>query len=120
MNKYQAINKFWNQFGVKAYDETTVPDDVELPYITYSVSTSDFDNMVVGSASIWDRSTSWNRVTEIEQSINNVMSKGGSMISYDGGGLWIVKGNPWSQRLSNDSNRDIRRIVLSVTMEFME
>ena len=38
MDKYQAINEFWNRFGVMAYDENTVPDDAELPYITYGVN----------------------------------------------------------------------------------
>ena len=120
MDKYQAINEFWNRFGVMAYDENTVPDDAELPYITYGVNIGDFDSAVIVNASIWDRSTSWDGVSEIEEKINQAMSNGGVMVPYDNGGIRIVKGNPWSQRLSDNSNRDIRRVVLGVMMEFIE
>lgn len=37
MNKAQAIQAFWESFGVPAYEESTVPDDAVMPYITYSM-----------------------------------------------------------------------------------
>ena len=37
MNKEQAIHFFWSQFGLPAYDENSVPDDAQMPYITYNV-----------------------------------------------------------------------------------
>ena len=32
----RALQKFWAGFGLPAYSEGSVPDDAELPYITYS------------------------------------------------------------------------------------
>ena len=40
MNKIQALDSFWNSFGLRAYDSMSVPDDAELPRITYSSSGS--------------------------------------------------------------------------------
>jgi hypothetical protein len=37
MNKSQALQSFWESFGIPAYNEYTVPDNAEMPYITYSV-----------------------------------------------------------------------------------
>lgn len=44
MDRAQAIHSFWNSFGLKAYDENTVPDNAKLPYITYEVAVSSFDD----------------------------------------------------------------------------
>ena len=37
MDKAQALHSFWSGFGLTAYDENTVPDGAQLPYITYEV-----------------------------------------------------------------------------------
>ena len=34
-NKWQAIDRFWNSFGIPAYDESSVPQGATMPYITY-------------------------------------------------------------------------------------
>jgi hypothetical protein len=46
MDKEQAIQNFWSQFGIPAYDENSVPDDLRYPFITYSVSTDMLDDTV--------------------------------------------------------------------------
>ena len=33
----QALKSFFSGFGVPAYSETSVPDDIQLPYITYPI-----------------------------------------------------------------------------------
>ena len=43
MDKQQAIHGFWSSFGITAYDENSVPDDAELPYITYNDLHSNMD-----------------------------------------------------------------------------
>lgn len=118
MNKEQALDSFWNTFGVSAYDEGTVPDDATLPYITYSVSTDDFNHPVSLTASIWNRSTSWERVTEILENISEVIGHGGQMVAYDRGAFWITKGSPFSQRVP-DEDDSIRRILINVEVEFI-
>ena len=59
MNKSQALQSFWESFGIPAYNEYTVPDNAEMPYITYSVSESNIGVPVSLTASIWYRMPSW-------------------------------------------------------------
>lgn len=117
MDKEQALHKFWSQFGV-AYDENTVPDDAELPRITYEVMTDDFGNQNVLTGSIWDRSTSWKSVTDIVHEIERTLTRGGQTIGYDGGMLWIKRATPFAQRMS-DTDSSIRRIVVSIEVEYI-
>ena len=119
MNRAQALHSFWSGFGLKAYDETSVPDNAKLPYITYSVADNDFDQATPLNASLWYRSNSWVEITEKTEQIANSITRGGRMVSYDDGALWICKGNPWAQRMSDPSNYDIRRMLLSVIVEYI-
>lgn len=119
MDRAQALHSFWSGFNLRAYDETTVPDDAVLPYITYSVGDDDFGNTVYLNAALWYRSTSWDEITKKEMEISDYITMGGRMVKYDGGAMWICKGSPWAQRLSDPSNYDIRRITLNVSVEFI-
>ena len=120
MNKIQALHSFWNSFNLKAYDEYSVPDNAVLPYITYEVSNSDFGKTLVQTASLWYRSSSWSEITAKEQEIANFITRGGRMIKYDDGAIWIQKASPWAQRMDDPSDELIRRIVLNVTVEFLD
>lgn len=117
MNKSQALQKFWSSFGIPAYDQYTVPQTAKMPYITYSVSEADFGYPVSLTASIWYRSQSWEQVTLKSYEIAKALSLGGKILKIDDGGIWIYKGSPFSQRMS-DTDDTVRRIVLNITAEF--
>lgn len=119
MNKLQALNSFWNNFGLTAYDENTVPDEAELPYITYETKTGFFNNQLTLTASLWYRSKSWKDISEKEMQISDYIGRGGVMVRYDNGAMWVTRASPWSQRMS-DSNDSIRRIVLNIQIEFLD
>lgn len=120
MNKYQALHSFWSGFDIKAYDETSVPDNAALPYITYEVSGDNFNHTLFLTASLWYRSSSWADIQTKEQQIAEYIGRGGKNISYDGGMMWIRMGNPWMQRMSEPSDDMIRRIVLNTIVEFID
>ena len=120
MNKEQTLNAFWNGFKLKAYDENSVPDTAQLPYITYETGVDNFGNFVALTANLWYRSSSWSEITAKEQEIADFITRGGRMINYDGGAMWIQRASPWAQRLSDQSSDMIRRIVLNYTIEFMD
>lgn len=119
MNKVQALDDFWNSFGLNAYDENSVPENAELPYITYDVMTSDFGNALTLNASIWDKSFSWKSLQEKEEQIADFLGRGGKLITYDGGAFWIAKASNWAQRMS-DADKSIRRILLTVDIEYID
>ena len=120
MNKIQTLHSFWSGFGLKAYDENSVPDDAILPYITYEVVSDDFGNTVAQSASLWYRSTSWAEATAKEMQIADFITRGGRMISFDNGAMWIQKGRPWAQRMNDPSDDMIKRIILNLEVEYMD
>ena len=120
MNKMQALHAFWSSFGLPAYDETSVPDGAQLPYITYEVSSDDFGNIVPQVASLWYRSMSWIDITEKEMQISDFIGRGGRTLRYNGGAMWISKGSPWAQRMSDESDDMIRRIVMNIQVEFLD
>jgi len=116
-DKWTAIQTLWSSFGLTAYDENTVPDNAVLPYITYSASVGDLDEAVYLTASIWYRSNSWTEVSQKAEEISNLIG-GGMGVGYDGGRLWVTKATPFAQRLADENDRQIRRIVLQTTGEF--
>lgn len=117
MTKEKALHEFWSSFGWAAYDENTVPDNTQLPYITYPVAVDSIGTNVALSASLWMRSKSWVGVTEKADEINQYIGMGGIMVHYDGGAVWIRRGQPFIQRMS-DEDDGIRRIYINITAEF--
>lgn len=118
MNKAQAIDKFWNSFELPAYDENSVPDDAVMPYITYSLSTDSLDNPVTLSGSLWYRSESWKDITlKSEEISKKVSEKGFYSDKIDGGYLWITRGSPFAQRMT-DIN-PVKRIYINLMVEFL-
>lgn len=119
MNKMQTLHAFWSSFGLKAYDETSVPDNAQLPYITYEASSDEFGNTLAQTASLWYRSSSWADITAKEEQIAEFIGRGGIMVAYDEGSMWIQKASPWAQRMNDQNDDMVRRIVLNVTIEFL-
>lgn len=118
MDKEQALDFFWNQFDVPAYDQNTVPEDATYPRITYEVIVDGFGAQNVVTASLWDRSTSWAGVTNLCHKVEATLGLGGQTIGYDGGMLWIKKSTPFAQRM-NDPDDSIRRVVINLEIEYI-
>ena len=126
MNKEQAIDNFWNSFDVPAFDENTVPDAEEFaemgltpyPRITYELHTDSFGSQTLLRASLWDRSPSWATITALKDKIATRLSRGGQMLSFDDGAIWIVRSTPFAQRMG-DTDDSIRRILINIEIEFI-
>lgn len=122
MDKWQALDKFWNSFGLTAYDENSVPTGktaIPLPYITYQANTDTFDNSVALSASLWYRSSSWGQISQKSDEISNKIGMGGTPVPYDGGVIWVKRANPFSQRMSDPTDDTIRRVFINIEAEFI-
>lgn len=120
MDKMQALHSFWKSFNLPAYDENTVPDDAGSRYLTYEASDDSFGYEIAQSASLWYRDSSWVNITAKEQQISDFIGRGGRMIAYEGGAIWIQKARPWAQRMNDPSDDMMRRIVLNITVEFLD
>ena len=128
MDKAQALNQFWNSFGLRAYEVSTVPEyifengekvKVEMPYITYDVMTDNIERVVNLSASLWYRSTSWEDITLKAKEIEKRLAEhGGEVVKLDRGYMYIYPGTPFTQH-GTDPDDAIRRININVQVEFL-
>lgn len=120
MDKAQALQTFWESFGIPAYEQTTVPESATMPYITYSVSTDSLDNVVNMYASVWYHSTSWEDISKkTEQIARYIVGMNPPSIKFDGGRLYIAKGTPFAQRMTDPNDDMIRRMYLNIQAEYL-
>ena len=119
MTKAAAIYQFWNSFGLTAYEENTIPTDAAFPYITYQLVTDNFEREVQVTASLWYRSESWTGINAKTEEISQKISRGGKIISCDGGAIWLKRGQPFAQNMRDESDDLIKRKYLNITAEFM-
>ena len=117
LNKAEALQSFYESFGIPAYDANSVPDDAMMPYITYSVSTDSLDNVVNLQASLWYKSSSWmgisNKADEIAQRLVEH-----NIIKLDGGYMYLCKGSPFAQRMADPSDDTVKRMYMNIQAEF--
>lgn len=130
MNKQQAYSAFWSEFGVLAFEENSVPtDDVinemikaglaksKYPYITYQVLIDDIDHPVFPTASIYDKSSSWEKADVLSNLISNRIQTMDT-IRLDNGRMFITKGSPFAQHQPESGDLSIRRVILNLGIEF--
>lgn len=122
MDKEQALHQFWSSFGLTAYDENTVPDDALATnggkYLTYSVATAALDEPTPLYANLWYKSSSWAEITVKANEMSEAIGRGGAIVPFDGGYIWICRGTPFSQRMP-DEDDTIRRIYINVMAEYL-
>lgn len=116
MDRWQALQSFWSSFGWTAYDENSVPDNAELPYITYRASVGSLEDVFNVDASLWERSESWANISRKADQISDYIGSHQS-IKIDGGYMYVTRGNPFAQRM--DGGDGIRRIYVMTAVEFL-
>ena len=119
MTKAAVIYQFWSSFGLTAYEENAVPTDAAFPYITYQLVTDSFDREVPVTASLGYRSESWTAINAKTDEISQKISRGGKIISCDGGAIWLKRGQPFAQNMGDESDDLIKRKYINITAEFM-
>ena len=122
MDKEQALHQFWSGFGLTAYDENTVPDNALTTnggkYLTYNVATASLDEPTPLYANLWYKSSSWAEITVKANQMAEAIGRGGAIVPFDGGYIWICRGVPFSQRMPDDDDT-IRRIYINVMAEYL-
>jgi hypothetical protein len=123
MTKASALYNFFSSFGIEAYEETLVSTGEKapkFPYLTYQLVTDSFDNEVPIPVSLWYRSEATllplnSKTEEISQRIG----RGGVFLDCDGGKIWIKRGSPFAQTMSDPEDNTIRRKYINITAEFL-
>jgi len=91
-----ALKTFFSGFGLPAYAADSVPDEVELPYITYSMSVPEWNQKASMYVQVWDRTTSNTSIIQKADQITQAIGYGKN-IPFDGGYLIIWPETPLIQ-----------------------
>lgn len=120
MTKNAALYSFFSSFGIPAYEENSVPDTAQYPYLTYEEVTGAFsdENGAPCSASLWYRSSSRTAINAKAEEISAYIGDGGRIIDFDGGHIWIKRANPFAQNLEEPSDNMVKRKLLNIRIEF--
>ena len=118
MDKVQTLVKFWNSFDIPAYDENSVPDKAEPPYITFNVVTDNLGHVVNLYGNIWYKSASWRDAERKALQIAKYIGYGHRTMKVDEGILYITRGTPFSQRMADTDDR-IKRIYINLQVEYL-
>lgn len=122
MDKWQAIHNFWNSFGIPAYDENSVDtgeNAPDLPYITYNAQTGALNQVLSLTASLWYEGSSWADISHKADEIAEAIGTGYKIYTINDGFVWITRGQPFAQRMSDPTNASIKRIYIMTNAEFL-
>lgn len=119
MTKDKALYAWFSQF-MTAYPETSVPEDAEFPWLTYELVTGALDSGEIGiTVNLWYYSEQEAEPNAKAQEIADAIGMGGVIIPCDGGAIWIKRGTPWCQNIRDDSDGNIKRRYLNITLEYL-
>ena len=121
MDKWQAQQVLWESFDLPAYDETTVPDDSKMPYITYEAVAGGIGAATQAAVNLWYRSKSWVDISRKAQQIATAVDNLPSSFKIDGGRMKVrlPDGVPWGTRMEEPTDGGVRRIRIAVEIEFL-
>ena len=120
MSKASALYTWFSGFGLTAYEESNVESDPTFPYLTYTYATGDFDSGEVPIVvNIFDMSEDNTLVDSKSEEIYSAIGRGGITVPVEGGAVWMKRGSPFSQAISEPSDANIRRCYINITAEFL-
>ena len=83
----KTLYEFWSSFGIAAYVEGYVPDDAQMPYITYRLVQPEWRSQASTYARVWYEDTSYKAITA---KINDIESRLGEGIQISCGDGFIL------------------------------
>ena len=119
MTKAAALQAWFSKF-LPAYPVSNVPDDVVFPWLTYELTTGAWDSGDIGlTVNLWFYTESEAVPNAKAQELSDAIGMGGIMIPCDGGAIWIKRGSPWCQNIRDDTDHNIKRRYLNITVEYL-
>lgn len=109
----KILHDFFEGFGIPAYEENTVPDDAEAPYITYDLSVPDWRNPSSISATIWYKSTDYTDVLNKADEICKKIEEGLRLPVKSGGCVYLYKDNPFSRVIPTEKD-NVKAVTLNI------
>lgn len=120
MTKEAALKAFFGGFSIPAYPTSSVPCDVVFPYLTYEAITAAWGDEPVGlTVNLWYYTTDEAQPNAKARELSESIGMGGVAVPCDGGMIWLTRGSPWCQNLTDDADRTIKRRYINITAEYI-
>ena len=114
MTKAAAVHDFFSSFGLCAYEESSVPDDAKMPYITYGLVTASGGYECAVNADLWYCGNSWTEINAKTEEISAWLGAGGVMLLCDGGRIRMRRGKPFAVSVNDAKNDGVRHKSLNI------
>lgn len=121
MKKAEALNRFFNSFGIPAYPISAVPDEKEItfPYMTFENVLPVYGGETASiTVNLWYKTESETVITDKVEEIAEFIGLGGSTVVCDNGFLWIKRGSPFSVPIV-ETDPSYKRRALNIELEFI-
>ena len=119
MTKGAALQSFFDSI-MTSYAASSVPDNATLPYLTYELITSAWGGGEVGlTVNMWFRTTSEKEPNAAVDKLSKAIGLGGVFLHCDDGVIWLKRGSPWAQSLTDATDKTIKRRYINVTAEYL-
>lgn len=120
MTKGAALQAFFGGFGLPAYPVSSVPEKAEMPYLTYTPVFDAWGGYPVSlTVNLWYLTEGEAEPSAKAQEISDALGTGGITLPCDGGYIWLTRGSPWCQSLTDSTNASIKRRYMNITAEYL-
>lgn len=111
-----ALYNFYSGFGIPAYEVNSIPDDAELPYITYSYSEPEWESPTSHYAQVYMRTNSNTELLEKAGQIVRTIGLGKRVPFESGGCLMMYPSTPLVQIMVSEAGDDIRSAYINLQL----
>lgn len=120
VTKGAALNQFFAGFGIPVYVVTSIPDNAEMPYLTYDYNVSSFDfGEVAIVVNLWYYTDSEAIPNKKADEISEALGFSGALLKCDDGYIWLKRGSPFCQAVADDVSATIKRRYINISAEYL-
>ena len=112
-----ALYNFFSSFGLPAFPEYSVPDEAQLPYITYQLIEPDWDDGGTFYARVWYRTTTYTAINAKLDQIKAAVGEAVSLPVESGGAVYLMKGTPFIQYMPMEGDDTLKVAYLNFNIQ---
>lgn len=110
----QALKSFFSGFGVPAYSETSVPDDIQLPYITYPIKEPEWRQPTSFYIVLWCRTKGYADALSKADQILAAIGEGARIPTNDG--IVVIRPETPLFQEVKDADNDTKALYINLQL----
>ena len=112
INTAKTLKTFFGGFSIPAYAQESVPENTQLPYITYPLVEPEWDEQATFYCQVWYRK---NRLADLLAKADQVVKAIGTgvILEQNGGYVVIYPSTPLIQMITDD---DSQRVYINLSI----